>query len=184
MTELEVLEAQETPMSVEGLTEADIEYIKGIENLKPENWENLDPGERLETLQELENKLAEIQGRPPAPVFARPLPPGNMGYFDPTTNSISIGHEMLYDPSMRLELIDTIAHEGRHAYQHYAVEHPGFHPDEHEVEYWRMNFENYLSSDFFGFEIYRGQPVEVDAFRYGDTVCGIFADGYDTATAA
>jgi len=51
--------------------------------------------------------------------------------------------EQLGDAKSRLELIDTIAHEGRHAYQHYAIEHPGFHPNTHEVDAWRENFKNY-----------------------------------------
>ena len=84
---------------------------------------------------------------------------------------------------MRLDVIDTIAHEGRHAYQHYAVEHPGFHPDEHEVEYWRANFETYLQPNLYGFDAYWMQPVEVDARRYGGVVSALFEDDDTTATA-
>lgn len=190
MNELETLEDVEAPARAEGLTEADLEYIRAIEGLTAEQWEKLEPAERLEALQELEDKLAEIQGRPPYPVVAEYLPCNRNelsgGYFD--GDRIVVNRSLLEGGSAEIEalveefglgssrefIVNTLAHEGRHAYQWYAVENPGVHPNEHEVEYWRANFETYLQSGLYGFEAYWMQPLEVDARRYGDAVAALF----------
>lgn len=67
-------------------------------------------------------------------------------------------------------LVEAVAHEGRHAYQHYAVDNPGFHPDAEEVERWRHNFDDVLSAEEYGYQRYRTQPIEVDASEYAEAV--------------
>ena len=159
--------------SVEGLSTADIEYVSATEGLSAQTWEGLDSSERLEALQTLEGKLAEIQGRPPLAVIAEEMPSiTNCGYFDGKALHVNAAH--LEDPTYRMEVIDTIAHEGRHAYQHYAIEHPGFHPDAKEVGYWAANAETYMQPDLavktFGFEYYANQPMELDAVKYAGII--------------
>ena len=178
MSAIEGLESREVLPSVEGLTVADFEYLQNTEGLKPGQWEGLSVEGRLETLQTIETKLAEIQGRPPVPVFASETPvpvfasetPGENGHYNPTTRTITLNVEQLNNPSQRLNLINTVAHEGRHAYQHYAIEHPGFHPDQREVDQWAENWPNYLSCEQYGGLLYRLQPIEADAWKYGRLV--------------
>jgi len=70
------------------------------------------------------------------------------------------------------DLINIVAHELRHRYQHVAVEHyseTGQLLDgvsKSQVETWRENFDNYIEASE-DFESYRKQPLEVDAREYG-----------------
>ena len=169
MNDFEGLSTRELSPATEGLSVADFEYLHDTEGLSSRSWEGLSPKERLETMQTLENKLAEIQGRPPVSVTAEELE-GENGHYDPETHTIALSLEALSRPSKRLEVIDTIAHEGRHAYQHYAVEHPGFHDNPEEVEAWRENMENYEDGTKDGLLAYRLQPIEADAWKSGHLV--------------
>ena len=72
-------------------------------------------------------------------------------------------HPAMLDANM--QLFDTIAHEGYHAYQNYAIEHPGFHKDVKQVKEWAINDENVKIFDE-GDE-YLVQPQERDAWKYG-----------------
>lgn len=174
MSSMEGLRLSECTPDLEGLTSSDFEYLHATEGLSPKEWEGLAPTERLEALQTIECKLAEIQGRDPVRVLASTIP-GENGHYDPLTRTITVNVEQLSDAKARLELIDTIAHEGRHAYQHYAIEHPGFHPNKQEVDAWRENFKNYRDGKKFGFLDYRLQPVEADAWNFGHLVKDAFA---------
>ena len=169
MNEIEEFSVRELQSKVEDLTVDDFEYLHATEGLSPDQWEGLSVNERLETLQTLEDKLAEIQGRPPVAVLASETP-GENGHYDPATRTITLNIEQLNDADCRMSLIDTIAHEGRHAYQHYAVEHPGFHGNHKEVSAWRENFKNYVDGHKDGLLAYRLQPLEADAWRYGHLV--------------
>lgn len=171
MFELEEFKTKELPQSIEELSLNDFEYLYATEGLSPNDWERLTVQERLDTLQMLECKLAEIQGRKPVPVVVANIP-GENGHYDPITRSITLNPTRLGDSKFRLNLVDTIAHEGRHAYQHYAIEHAGFHPKEDEVKVWRENMKpgNYIDGKKEGLLAYRLQPVEADAWRYGHFV--------------
>ena len=176
MYDYEGLSTIEQSHTTEGLTGHDFEYLHATEGLSQKDWEGLSSQERLEALQTLECKLAEIQGRDPVPVFASETP-GENGHYDPATRSITLNIQQLENPKFRLDLVDTIAHEGRHAYQHYAVEHPGFHPNSQEVEAWRENMKtgNYVDGTTDGLLAYRLQPLEADAWQYGHLVRDAFS---------
>ena len=173
-TVLEGTEVQEFGnMSIEGLSLQDLEYLGSMEGLQAHAWEGLTVSERLDQLRVLESKLAEIQGRPPCAVIAEDMPElSDCGYYDGEKIHINRAHLEL--DAYRLEAIDTIAHEGRHAYQHYAVMNPGFHPNVKDTIYWAANREAYFSpkdiSGKFGLEYYENQPVEIDARLYADIV--------------
>ena len=178
MFNFEEITPKESNNSVEGLTTYDFEYLQNIEGLSTEKWECLTPTERLETLQTLEDKLAEIQGRPPVPVRMSETP-GENGHYSLLEREITLNIKDLEsnEPEKRLELIDTIAHEGRHAYQHYAIENPGFHPDKAQVDSWRENFNDYEDGTKDGLMAYRLQPIEADAWQYGHLVRDVMAFG-------
>jgi uncharacterized membrane-anchored protein YhcB (DUF1043 family) len=145
-----------------------IESLSEIEELNSNTWSELNESERLETAQEIETTMAEIQGRPPMEVQLDE----NLelcGYYDGQRIHVSDWSLSNNDPK---ELVDTIIHEGRHAYQHYAVQNPGFHPNENEVATWVENFSDYTEFKDDP-EEYRNQPVEADAWDYGNAI----ADG-------
>jgi hypothetical protein len=67
-------------------------------------------------------------------------------------------------------ILDTVAHETRHQYQHYLVEHPDQRPadiSEDQIKAWKENFDNYKRAED-DFEAYRNQPVEKDAREFGE----------------
>ncbi|MEZ6234370.1 MAG: hypothetical protein R3B68_09285 [Phycisphaerales bacterium] len=175
-------ETDEVPRGVEGpelerafeLSPAECRYLAQVEGLAPTQWAELPATERLESLRELEQRLAEIEGRPAVELRAEPLGPGRCGYYDSERDVMVVSESLLLDASP-LEAIDTVAHEGRHAYQHYAVAHPEIHGDPFEVASWAENFEHYLSAEMYGYELYRNQPVEADAWAAGALVRGIFS---------
>ena len=79
---------------------------------------------------------------------------------------IVLGQEHLASNDIR-EITDTIVHEGRHAYQDHAVQTPGFLADTELTESWRDNWDNYLTAEEYGQELYASQPIEADAWEYG-----------------
>ena len=113
--------------------------------------------------------MAEAQGRPGAQVRVEKMLPQVGGEFRVDTGSIVINQHHLRTGDAR-EVANTIVHEGRHAYQHYAVEHSGTHPDPGQVAAWKRNFEHYLTADRYGYELYRAQPLESDAWQYAEEV--------------
>lgn len=141
--------------------------LMAIDEIKPETWQELEDPERLDTLQQVENEMAGVQGRPSVEVVADEMSRGSFGYFDGA--SIHVGAEALQDENVA-ENVDTIVHEGRHAYQQYAVDHPGFHSDHEQVQAWDENFDNYLTAEMYGQEAYQNQPVEADAWNYASQI--------------
>ena len=100
-------------------------------------------------------------------------------------NSIYVGSSA---PNIHKEVINTIIHEGRHAYQHYNVDVKCIHESGAEVETWRENFydsqyQYYRSTGQrivipyndgslhdVDFRLYYYQPVEIDARNFADDV--------------
>ena len=142
-------------------------------------WNQLDTDTRWKCLQALENHFAAEQGRPAATIL--PASPvslnGAYGECFPDGNVIYINRDLVEcgrlvgpvdemhpaSPDANVQLFDTVAHEGYHVYQDYAIKHPGFHADENQVKEWAMNDVKY----FYNGEEYLVQPLERDAWRYG-----------------
>lgn len=164
--ELQNNEVEEVPLSLEAL-----EYVGNITELYPEVWQGLELDERIGAMKELESRLSLVELRPVVPLSFENLGEGVCGYFD--GQMIHVNMNILSDSSP-LEAIDTVAHEGRHAYQHYAVSNPEIHDDPKEVALWAENFKSYISAEMYGYELYRNQPVEADAWEYGETIRKIF----------
>lgn len=152
------------------------EAFLDIPELRFDNWQNLDVNERIEALQKLENEVAEIAHRPALEITLETLSPRTLGYCD--GDKIVISDRMLGIDSMYHEVLDTVFHEGRHAYQYHNL-YSGEVVEKNEVlvEAWRDNFEKlgYESGDWaifkdIGFLRYKNQPVEVDARAYASEV--------------
>lgn len=138
--------------------------------LTAENWQQLSPGEKLEALQAIEDRMALESDRLACPVESRPLyADGNsvtLGLYDPATGRICINSSQLEpgsrygdDPRM---MVETCLHEGRHAYQDQAVKGIADHSDKAQVESWRENFKDYITFEENP-RAYYSQPVEADA---------------------
>ncbi len=105
--------------------------------------------------------IAAVQGRPAVDIFSYDADPDDYGYYDGNTNRIGIGAHSLAHDAVN-DVVDTLAHEGRHAYQEWAIDHPDAHGDPREVEAWRHNFAdaNYMSPAV-DYAEYLLQPVEL-----------------------
>ncbi len=161
------------------------EYIFSDTDFSSYNWEGLNDVGKMRELQDIENRLAEIEGREPISLelhepnlfekLRSKMGLGTvMGFYDPNTNSIHINADLLDNPEHIKDLIDTVAHEGIHAYQSACVNGTAFHDNPYEVEIWRENINDYKSASIYGYDIYRNQPIEGMAFAIGNTVSGSY----------
>lgn len=151
-----------------------------------EEWQNLSPQEKLNAMQNLENSIAEISHRPACEIKAERLGANSFGYYNHDDNTITINTDYLnnsYD--CYRETLDTVIHEGRHAYQHYNVDQRQVHPSEGDCMNWRENLHDnkwglfpgnygYQSIDEVGFHRYWMQPVEADARAFALDVLNKF----------
>lgn len=169
------------------VTEQIAEYLSGLEDLKFENWTKLSLEQRKELLNRIEQQIAEIEHRPPLPIDVEKMKASTFGYQSNyyhkiALNSLYVGSNSKND---YLEVIDTIIHEGRHAYQHYNVDKKLIHDSASIVNTWRENFydpkyQYYNSGSCIipvkgrlqdvGFRLYYYQPVEIDARNFASDV--------------
>ena len=146
-------------------------YQEALEYLDDKKWPNLSVDQKIEILQCVENELAKRSRRIPCEVKAEELNQGVLGEYSFVSQDIKINVKDLQKGSKYtddyMEHLDTILHEGRHAYQDQAIRGYVIHPDPQEVEKWKMNLKpgNYISSNDL-FEEYCKQPVEADADRF------------------
>lgn len=167
------------------------DFLESYDDIKYENWSKLTLEEKEAVLQTAENWIANIEHRPAKSVQLEHMPqPGVMGYQNEALNKIAlnidvVGHEGV--ESYR-KTIETLVHEGRHAYQRYNVEVCTIHESGAEVQSWRENFydpkfsyyqaqgqkiyiptkEGYETMD--DYRLYYYQPVEIDARNFASDV--------------
>jgi WXG100 family type VII secretion target len=155
-------------------------YLNSKSELRLENWEQLSLEDRELVLAEIETEIAKLQGRPPASVavsnewlhgrhIGDPMPTTTNGYYNHTSGDIVLNSNLVEnnDPTRVLE---TLIHEGRHAYQHTAVDDPSIESDPSKINEWSDNFDDYQDPEVDGFRAYYEQPVEVDARTYATDV--------------
>ncbi len=149
-----------------------VDEINQIEGIQPEVWENLNAGERLGVLQSIEDRMAGIQGRPPVEIGAHEMDASTFGGWNGQTIELNAAH--LQSDMPVSEFIDTIVHEGRHAFQDYAIQNPGVVSDASIVNAWAENRMpgNYLRAEEYGQELYLAQPLEADAWAFAGRVTG------------
>ena len=164
-----------------GMSRADKEMERRREQLYDkfahDEWASLAPEQKLDALQALENDFAYRQGRPAKRVRPGRLDDNTYGGWSEADDCITINENLIYhsnltgasnDPAqadVNMQLFDTIAHEGYHAYQSYALKHPEIHADKAQLNEWLLNKGRYWNPDEG--ERYLIQPVERDAWRYG-----------------
>lgn len=146
-------------------------------------WERLDPQQRLDALQEVENRFAGREGREPYRVAVIPPKerrPGLQGYmvFDPSVRPTIYLNENYFGLGGGLDFLgldysavgalETVLHEGRHCYQYEAVLQGSDKVAPDVLQAWAVNCVNYYSSDGTqaGFGIYEFQPMERDANHF------------------
>jgi hypothetical protein len=149
-------------------TQEAAERLQEMESLDPQVWHSLDLGARLEALQNIEDTMAELQGRSSVPIEAEEMDSNVFGGYDGQGIRMNINH--LQSDMPVEEIINTIIHEGRHAYQDFAVNTPGVVGDRSLTSAWADNQQAYYDPTMYGQEIYATQPIEEDAFRYANRI--------------
>ena len=172
------------------MTEGIADYLETVDELKYENWSKLSLSERAEVLNRIEQNVAAIEHRPALKVELEELQPRSLGYQCAAENKIVLN--TLYvganSREQHREVIDTIIHEGRHAYQHYNTDVKTIHESLSEVRTWYENFYNpeykYYHSGSqkilipyhdgtihdVDYRLYYYQPVEIDARNFAHDV--------------
>ena len=153
------------------------EVFRDIPELQFENWKELSIEERTEMLNAFESEIAKIEMRDVMPVEHEDLGSCTYGYFDGTKGVVSdalIGSDRYEDYR---EVLDTLFHEGRHAYQNYNLYVRQTEQSGILVDAWRVNLDKlgYDSASSFdtlfatrGFHRYYTQPIEVDARQFAE----------------
>lgn len=149
--------------------ELDIDFTIGdqlasiLENFKDEKWAVLDGNEQMEAIKELADSIGkELDLQHFAELSVADGENSTYGVYIWEKNEIVLNSRYFDDPK---ELVNTIAHEMRHAYQHMRAE---------MLETWedvlyQFNFENYINpmplpaGGYLFFTDYQDQYVEVDA---------------------
>lgn len=171
---------------VEGIAK----YLKSVHELRYENWSRLSSEQRKQVLNELEKNIARIEHRPALTVDVELMQPKTLGYQSASQHKIALNSMYVNgnNPEIHREVIDTIIHEGRHAYQHYNVDVKLIHESVSEVKSWEENFYDpqykyYQSTGQLvlipfndgkihnvDYRLYYYQPVEIDARNFAADV--------------
>lgn len=133
------------------------------------NWAVASIDERRDALQGLETFFAGVQGRTPRTVRVDNLDEGVMGEYRPRKSTdIFISRELLESNTGNFMAMDTIIHEGRHAYQDDCImwQCSPHSSDILSVGGWRENMPGRGGAYFDSGFPYRYQPVEADAYSY------------------
>ena len=138
-------------------------------------WYGLDYETKCDAVQALEQDFAFQQGRPAKKVVVGPVEHNYYGGWYPNQNVIRLNKNLLKHGNLsghpedrpmadaNWQIFDTIAHEGYHAYQTYALENPDAHADKAQLREWALNEGYYFQNG----NHYLIQPQERDAWRYG-----------------
>lgn len=87
-----------------------------LDQFRSENWSSLNEQQKVGVLQEYENRNAAAQGRPPAKVVSE-VQERAYGSYNDSSNTIFINVEDFSS----YETLDTLEHEGNHAYQTHCI---------------------------------------------------------------
>lgn len=138
-------------------------------NFKLKRWDRFNPGKRQRILEKIEKKQAKKLSRPTLPVVVNTSPDcPYFGMFEATAKGKQILHiniRLLREPHLRFHALETIFHEGRHAFQYNIIHKRKPRIFEFRKKRWLENYAGYISSSedqlFYG-----AQPIERDAQKY------------------
>ncbi len=178
------------------LHDSDVSYeiaskLERMEGVRYEKWSELSEREKLDLLNEIEQTQAKLQCRDPMRIEFENMGNTYHGYQDEYNKRIVLNrNEVLSnDPRFHRLAVETIVHEGRHAYQHYNIDVRTIHESDAEVATWRENYNDpnhgyyrykgqkmYIPGENGGlqetddFRLYEYQPVEIDARVFASDV--------------
>ena len=141
----------------------DDDILDIMEKFKQPNWDVLDKSEKMDVAYEFVKLLGEKLRLNKTPDVSFIIDdPSKLGAFLPREKVLEINSGLMSNP---VELMKTIAHEMRHAYQHERADNPTSVMD----VLYGLNFANYISPVLVGdgkylfFTDYQDQLVEAEA---------------------
>lgn len=154
-----------------------------VNSFRSENWAKLSDSFRRAQMQGLENSMAKLQGRPPRKVIIDSTI-SNGGAYTPDGKgggTIRVSANDVHNNSF--ECMDTILHEGRHAYQDDVINGRIANAETEETKKaWAHDdtYGCYISSSEGDYCDYYYQPQEADAYGFAkdqmDNMSTIFGD--------
>ena len=171
----EAIEAPHDHIQIDQISDT----IESMENLRFDKWVQLSLENRLNVLNELEKKIADIACRIPCPIYVDDqMASNNLGGYNMEFKDISLNKDYVLSNNIAdfKEVIDTVIHEGRHAYQDYNLNECEVHPRHSEVESWRDTCGNGKwcywgdTSSWLGQRLYEQQSIEIDARNFAADV--------------
>ena len=186
----ETIEAPYDHVQIEEISK----LLENCENLNIEKWNSLELEEKVEILNDLEEKIAQIEHRPPCPIYCNEYMGslevvggnvyGHFGGYNPISKDINLNSELFTskDPTIFKELINPVVHEGRHAYQDYNIHVCEVHPRHSEVVSWsetmgdgKWQYWGDCSTEL-GQRLYEQQSIEIDARNFANDVVSKIED--------
>lgn len=164
-----------------------IYHEPSMDDFLTKNWNKLSENERLDALQYLENQIAVEEGRKPRQVFPDDrLGKGECGYYEESDSThIYINRDYLQSSKNggQYDAMNTVIHEGRHAYQDDCVQGRITHNESPEtIDKWKKNSDEdvYYPSGLNRREYlnYRYQPIEEDANNFAQSKIEGFSDRF------
>ena len=170
------LEAPQDAVQIEQISEK----MTQMEGLEFTEWKELPFDKRVDLLQHIENEVSPIAHRPSCSIQIESLGKGYFGYYSPKTETITINSDYIKsnDISDYREVLDTIFHEGRHAYQYYNLTEREVHPRQGDLSNWKANLFDYgyQEASTQGFAAYYLQPQEADARAFAEDILKQYQD--------
>lgn len=135
-----------------------------------EQFTSLSSENRYRAIVQISASASEIMGFELNGLEISDLSKGMCGFYSYENNVICIDAEYILSNPMTKdeakEVICTLFHEIRHAYQHHASRYPTrFGRDKLTATIWRLNFRNYVQFEQNPVRYYN-QPLEVDARQF------------------
>ena len=147
------------------------ECIKNLKALadyfNPENWKKMSRNKRKEVLIALAKSIStafriEIKG-----IIFFEGHTSLRGYYN-HDGYLYMNDDVLTVDSNMEDALDTIFHEGRHAFQHAAINNPNFYSiSRQQALLWEHNIHNYISYERNPYRYYN-QPIEMDAREFAE----------------
>lgn len=144
-------------------------YQDSLHLIRDGEWGKLTVQNRAEVMQSIENEVSRREGRPQCEValFSDPPKDGMIraGIYNPANGNIELNtYHLGGNPEACL---NTVLHEGRHAYQDMAAKGEIYHHNKTELNSWRDNMKpgQYISPEM-NRRAYHNQPIEADAREY------------------
>lgn len=137
-----------------------------LELFNSDNWENLDVDERYELITELVDSTGQGLGLENIPeIELVDIEDNCSGYYSERGNYTGINVNYWDDYK---DIVDTVAHETRHAYQRFRADKL----ENYQDEVYKFNFDHYISTDYdvegycIHFKEYYEQYIEAEARAY------------------